>query len=134
MRDLARWLYPLLVGSAWGSLWAAVTAWRQGTGDAAPWLLGAAVIAGSLAVPAITIASRPLVAYFFGSSRRTFVIILLVVLTVGGPRLLLSPEAVIDAVTLLVISVVLAAIAAGAARYALRRETPDSPEGLDSAA
>ncbi|OUE24134.1 hypothetical protein [Clavibacter michiganensis] len=101
--------------------------------EAAPSLSCAAVVAGCAAIPALAFASRPLVAYFFGSSRRTFAVILLVVIAVGGPRLTLSPEVVIDAVTLAVVSVLIAAVSAGAARYALRRQTPDSPEGLDSA-
>ncbi|KZC94317.1 hypothetical protein [Clavibacter tessellarius] len=133
MRDLARWLHPLLLGGAWGSLWAAVTAWRDGPDDAAPFLLGAAVVAGALAVPALAVASRPLVSYFFGSSRRTFTVVLLLVLSVGAPRLILSGEVVVDGLILAAVSVVLAAVAAAAAQRALSRRTPDSPDGLDGA-
>lgn len=133
MRDLARWLNPLLLGGAWGSLWAAVTAWRDGPVDAAPFLLGAAVVAGSLAIPALAVASRPLVSYFFGSSRRTFAIVLLLVLSIGGPRMILSREVGVDALILGAVSVVLAAVAAAAAQHALSRQTPDSPDGLDGA-
>lgn len=132
MKNLARWLYPLLLGGAWGSVWAAVTAWRQGPVSAVPLLMTAAAGALLLAIPAFMLAARPLVAYFFGSSGRTFVIIFSVVIAVGGPRLVLSPEAAIDAATLIITAIVIAGIAAVAARYALRRETPDSPNGLES--
>ena len=131
MGDLARWLSPLLLGAAWGSLWAAVVAGRQGSAEAVPILLGAAAVVACLAFPAIAIASRPRLRFFLGSSRRTSGVILMVVLAVGGPRLLLSREPVIDAMILVVVSVSLAAVAAAAVQHALRRETPDSPDGLD---